>query len=309
MTGRGDGADAEARGERARAVEPLGPDSLTWKYFGDWRGVLLAPWAGAMQNMHPGLGAGVAEHSRFFEERWERLFRSLYPIGGVVYDGPRAARTAREVRGYHDGIKGVDEHGRPYHALDPDTFYWAHATFFMLTVLVADRFGPGLDEAEKRRLFEEHVRWWRLYGMSMRPVPGSWDEFRAYWDRMASEVLEDNRPTREILDIRGIAKPPVLRRLPDVVWRLVRVPLARFTVWYTVGLFPPAVRERLGYGWTARDERLLRCFGRLVHHAWKLVPAGRRFHPRARAGWERGCSAGVAPVTSPSRNLRSSRGS
>lgn len=140
--------------------EPLGPDSLTWRYFGDWRGLLIALWAGSMQNMHPGLGAGVEQHSRFFEERWQRLFRSLYPIGGVVYDGPRAHRTALEVRGYHDRIKGVDSRGRRYHALDPGTFYWAHATFFVSTILIAENFMGGIGEAEKRTLFDEHVRWW-----------------------------------------------------------------------------------------------------------------------------------------------------
>ncbi|EMT36913.1 hypothetical protein MORY_04783 [Mycobacterium orygis 112400015] len=62
---------------------PLGPDSLTWRYFGDWRGMLQGPWAGSMQNMHPQLGAAVEDHSTFFRERWPRLLRSLYPIGGV----------------------------------------------------------------------------------------------------------------------------------------------------------------------------------------------------------------------------------
>jgi uncharacterized protein (DUF2236 family) len=32
---------------------PLGPDSLTWRFFGDWRGMLQGPWAGSMQNMRP----------------------------------------------------------------------------------------------------------------------------------------------------------------------------------------------------------------------------------------------------------------
>src|SRR5437763_3205830 len=160
------GADPAAAGDGPR---PLGPDSLTWKYFGDWRGLLPALWAGSMQNMHPELGAGVEQHSRFFEERWQRLFRSLYPIGGVVYDGPGAARTAREVRGYHNTIRGVDRHGRPYHALNPDTFYWAHATFFMSVVLTADYFVGGLSDEDRKRLFDEHVQWYRLYGMSMRP--------------------------------------------------------------------------------------------------------------------------------------------
>ncbi|MFE6918824.1 oxygenase MpaB family protein, partial [Streptomyces rubiginosohelvolus] len=212
-----------------RTPEPLGPDSLTWRWFGDWRGLLLAPWAGSMQNMHPELGAGVAEHSRFFEERWERLFRSLYPIGGVVYDGPLAARTAREVRGYHAAISGVDAHGRPYHALNPGTFYWAHATFFMLTVQVAERFGGGLTEPQRRTLFDEHVRWYALYGLSMKPVPGSWEEFQRYWDHMCADVLEDNRPTRDVLNMRRIARPPLLRWLPPPLWALARVPLVRTT--------------------------------------------------------------------------------
>ena len=73
--------------------QPLGPDSLTWRYFGDWRGMLQGPWAGSMQNMHPQLGAAVEDHSTFFRERWPRLLRSLYPIGGVVFDGDRAPTT------------------------------------------------------------------------------------------------------------------------------------------------------------------------------------------------------------------------
>ena len=163
---------------------PLGPESLTWKYFGDWRGMLQGVWAGSMQNMHPGLGAGVEQHSTFFDERWQRLYRSLYPIGGVVFDGDRAEETALQVRGYHTNIKGIDARGRKYHALDPDTFYWAHATFFMGTVLTADHFMGGLTEAQKVQLFDEHVQWYRLYGMSMRPVPATWPEFQKYWDHM-----------------------------------------------------------------------------------------------------------------------------
>ena len=151
---------------------PLGPDSLTWRYFGDWRGMLQGPWAGSMQNMHPQLGAAVIDHSTFFRERWPRLLRSLYPIGGVVFDGDRAPITGAEVRDYHIDIKGVDEQGRRYHALNPDVFYWAHATFFVGTIHVAERFCGGLTEAQKRQLFDEHVEWYRMYGMSMRPVPG-----------------------------------------------------------------------------------------------------------------------------------------
>ncbi|NKQ52632.1 DUF2236 domain-containing protein [Amycolatopsis sp. K13G38] len=285
------------------AVQPLGADTLTWKYFGDWRTLLMALWAGSLQNMHPELGAGVEEHSRFFAERWQRLFRSLYPIGGVVYDGPRAAETARTVRGYHDTIKGVDSRGRRYHALNPDTFYWAHSTFFMLTVVAAERMCGGLSEADKRRLFDEHVQWYALYGMSMRPVPGSWEEFQRYWDHMCAEVLEDNKATRDVLDLHDIAKPPTLSWLPDLLWAPARVVVARGFVWWTVGLYHPAVRARLGYTWSAREDRLHRLLGRAIGLAFKLVPHDRRYHPRARAGWRRARGEHAPLVETPARNL------
>lgn len=303
--------EEEARRKPSGEPEPLGPDSLTWRYFGDWRGVMLAPWAGVMQNMHPELGAGVAEHSTFFQERWQRLFRSLYPIGGVVYDGPRAVETARVVRGYHDTIQGVDAHGRPYHALNPGTFYWAHATFFMITLLVADRLGPGLSQARKRQLYEEHVRWYRLYGMSMRPVPESWAQFQEYWEHMCGQVLEANEPARAVLDIRHLAKPPLLRAMPDWLWSLVWRPQARLGVWFTVGMLPQTVRERLGYDWTRGDERRLGWLCAVVRHGWRLVPVRWRFHPRARAGWARARGereAGSGLVESPERYRRDKAG-
>ena len=292
--------------ERSAPPEPLGPDSLTWKYFGDWRGLLIGLWAGSMQNMHPGLGAGVEQHSQFFNERWERLFRSLYPIGGVIYDGPRAHQTALEVRGYHNTIKGVDKHGRRYHALDPDTYYWAHSTFFVSAILIADNFAGGLTEGQKRQLFDEHVQWYRMYDMSMRPVPATWDDFKKYWDRMCAEVLEDNKATRDVLDIRDIAKPNMLPWMPDIVWRALRPAVARSFVWLTVGMYEPVIRERLGYTWSERDRRLHGLIGKLINISFKLVPPSRRYHPRARAGWRRAAgeeAAGAPLVETPRRNL------
>lgn len=286
--------------------EPLGPDSLTWKYFGDWRGLLQGVWAGSMQNMHPGLGAGVEQHSTFFDERWERLYRSLYPIGGVVFDGDRAEQTALQVRGYHTDIKGIDSQGRRYHALDPETFYWAHATFFMGTVLTAQHFMGGVTEDQKRQLFTEHIQWYRLYGMSMKPVPKTWEDFQLYWKRMCTEVLEDNRATRGVLDLSKIEQPPRATWIPDAVWAVMRVPIARGAVWMTVGMYDEPVRRLLGYTWNDRDEKLFELVGRGVNAAFSLVPRRRRMHPRARAGWDR-ATGRIAPdsplVQTPARNL------
>src|ERR1700735_2048518 len=100
------------------AAEPLGPDSLTWKYFGDLRTGMMGVWIGAIQNMYPELGAGVEQHSILLREPLQRVARSFYPIMGVVYDGNRAVETGRQITSYHHPIKGTDAAGRRYHALN-----------------------------------------------------------------------------------------------------------------------------------------------------------------------------------------------
>src|SRR5690349_24933738 len=100
-----------------RAPEPFGPDSMVWQHFGSRLGYLHGAAYGILQNMLPALGAGVTQHSDVYDDPWDRLIRSLPQILGVVYDGPDAAATAERIRRYHEPITGVDDEGRPYHAL------------------------------------------------------------------------------------------------------------------------------------------------------------------------------------------------
>ncbi len=274
-----------AASARAKAADPLGPDSLTWKYFGDLRTGMMGVWIGTLQNMYPELGAGVEEHSILLREPLQRVTRSVYPIMGVVYDGERASRTGEQIRGYHTTIKGVDSAGRRYHALNPETFYWAHATFFMLVLKTAEYFCGGLTDAEKRQLFDEHVQWYRMYGMSMRPVPKTWEEFQEYWDRVCRDELEINRATLDIFSMR-IPKPKFVL-MPTPVWDQLFKPLVAGQRWIAAGLFDPVVRDKAGMRWTPGDEVLLRLFGKAVEVAFLAVPDEIRLHPRALAAYRR----------------------
>ena len=276
-------------------IAPLGPDSLTWKYFGDLRTGLLGVWIGAIQNMYPELGAGVEDHSILLREPLQRVARSVYPIMGVVYDGDRAADTGAQIRGYHETIKGVDHDGRRYHALNPETFYWAHATFFMLIIKTAEYFCGGLTEAEKRQLFDEHVQWYQMYGMSMRPVPETWEDFQTYWEHKCSEELEINRATLDIFTIR-IPKPWFVL-MPTPVWDQMFKPWLAGQRWVAAGVFDPAIRERAGMRWTPGDEVVLRLLGKAVELAFLAIPEEIRLHPRALAAYRR--AAGQLPPDAP----------
>jgi uncharacterized protein (DUF2236 family) len=120
------------------------------------------------------------------------------------------------------------------------------------------------------------------------------------------DVLRDYQAARNVLDIAQIAKPPLIRWMPDSMWHLVRVPLTRFLTWVTTGLLPEPVRRRLDLRWSRGDALLLRLFSNLIAVLFPVVPFDLRYHPRARDGWRRarGATTPDAPlVHSPTRNL------
>lgn len=274
--------------EPAPASAPLGPGSLTWRCFGDVRGLLLVARAGILQNMHPAIAAGVQQHSDFFANPWNRLLRSAPPILGVVYDGPRAGRTGATVRDYHRGIGGVDDAGRRYHALAPETYYWAHAVFFESQIAMRAFFDRPLTDAEQEQLYRESVGWYARYGVSMRPVPRDYAAFRAYWDDVVERVLEPTEPVRWTFDpARRRDVPRPYPSIPRPAWWALRPLIMRGSLFIARGTLPPRAREKLGLRWTPRDERRLRALGRAVRIAWRLLPRRWRYLPRARAAWER----------------------
>ncbi len=84
----------------------LGPQSLLWRWAGDMRIAFEGGTAGLMQTMHPAIGQGLIDHSNFFDDPVDRVFRSLPGILGTIYDGPEADQTGRKVRDFHHHIKG-----------------------------------------------------------------------------------------------------------------------------------------------------------------------------------------------------------
>jgi uncharacterized protein (DUF2236 family) len=237
---------------------------------------------GLLQLLHPAIGAGVLEHSDFFGDPYGRVFRSLPRILGAVYDGPAATETGREVRDFHRSIKGMDEHGRKYHALDPETFWWAHATFQYMAEQVADRFDRHqLTPDEREQLYQEGVEWYRRYGVSDRSVPRDRAAFQEKWDTCCAEVLELNPAAEWVLD--SLRRPvlsaePLLPPQLAPLRPLAKTALARHSVFRVV---------RFGIEWSGVDAVALDGLELAVRNAWPLVPSTMRWQPRALEGWRR----------------------
>ena len=276
-------------------VEPevgmLGPGSLHWRWAGEVRGYLLLVKAGLLQLMHPGLGAGVEQHSDFFNEPWERVLRSVPEIQGVTFDWPHGDRTARKIRDFHTHIKGVDGQGRRYHALDPEVYFWAHATIFDALFQMIDLFDHPMTLAEKERLYAEGCAAYRAYGVSDRVVPPDWASFQAYFDWMCREELVITPAARGLIEFAK-DPPATFPLVPAPLYRVARKPTAKPLWWLSVGTLPPVVRERIGEPWTERDERRHRAFRRVVRTAWRVMPPRLRYTARARRGYAR---VGIGP--------------
>ncbi|MFI0353612.1 oxygenase MpaB family protein [Actinomadura sp. 9N407] len=267
----------------------LGPGSLTWRFFGDTRMALVGPRAAVLQNMLPALGQGVLEHSVFFEDTFARVRRSAGPILDTVYGGPQAPATGQKVRDYHTDIKGTMPDGSRYHALDPETYYWAHATFLDNMLYGVETFIRPLSDAEKRRVYEESKTWYRMYGVSERAMPEDWESFQAYWKRMLEDEIVAHKTARYGVGYvtKGLPKP---KKVPAPVWRAVSPPLNSVARFLTVGGMHPRMRELLDTPWSAADERRHQRFAAVVrslNRVWPLLPEAVRYVPQARKAFAR----------------------
>jgi uncharacterized protein (DUF2236 family) len=271
---------------------PLGPQSLVWRYFGDNRMFLIGPRPAVLQNMLAELGQGVLDHSVWFADTAARIKRSLPPIFMTVY-GTEDDNAGPKVRDFHHGIKGEMPPGEGktgrYHALDPDTYYWAHATFFDQALYFADTFVKKLSRAEKEQMYLESKTWYRRYGVSDRPMPADYAEFERYWDDMIDNVLVAHSTAKYGIGYvtKGFPKP---KGVSPLAWRLVAPIFNPVGAFLTTGGMPPRTREILGLPWDDRKERRYQRFAALcrskpVNWAWDHLPLKVRYNGYARKGF------------------------
>ena len=226
------------------------------------------------------LGQGVEDHSVWFAETLARLERSIPPIYNTVYGGDPVG-SGHQVRDFHRPIKGRLPDGSPYSALNPDTYYWAHACFVEHLITATDTFIRRLSKSEKEQIFAESVTWFERYGVSARGTPRTYDEFTAYFDRTLEERLVAHRTAAYGVGYatKGWPRP---RKVPRLVWWVIRRPVDAISSSLTIGGMPPKGREILGLPWDAARERRWQRFAalcRAMSPLYDRLPAHWRLHP------------------------------
>jgi uncharacterized protein (DUF2236 family) len=241
---------------------------------------LLGPRAAVLQNMLPALGQGVEDHSVWFAETLARLQRSIPPIFNTVY-GADPVTSGHEVRDFHKPIRGRLPDGAPYSALNPDTYYWAHACFVEHLITATDTFIKRLTRHEKEQLFAESITWFERYGVSSRGTPQTYDAFVDYFDHALEERLVAHRTASYGVGYatKGWPRPG---RIPKPVWWLVKRPVNAVSSSLTIGGMPPRGREILGLPWDEARERRYQRFAsasRALNGLYGRLPGRHRMHP------------------------------
>jgi uncharacterized protein (DUF2236 family) len=255
----------------------FGPDSLAWRIGGE--SVLLLGGARALilQTAHPQVAAGVAQHSDYRRQPWTRLYRTLDLTLRIAFgDAESSRRAAESLRAVHARVRGSDDRGRPYDALDPELLLWVHATLVETSLTIYGRFvrPPGAREAAA--YYQEVIRLGEAYGIPRERQPADYAAFRRYWGAMLASGLRVTEVTHDVVD--AIANPPL-----PAFWRPAARPALEAIRLVTIGTLPEGLRHELGLGWGPGRERLLAASQLAIRRLMPVLPGVLRTFPHARA--------------------------
>ncbi|UKO91627.1 DUF2236 domain-containing protein [Gordonia amicalis] len=270
----------------------LGADSLVWKFYGDSRGILGFQRLAGTENCIEQLGQAVLDHSVIFSDFLGRAKRTGPPVMKTVYS-TEPEKWGRTVREFHRDIKGTISDGSRYHALNPELFYWAHATFVDQVLYITDTFIRRLSYAEKVQIFEESKVWYQLYGVSDRGQPQTYEEFLAYWEDMLDRFV----PHKTIVYATGYIRQglPRPKKVPGPVWTVLSAPLNAFIRTVIVGTLPQQMRDVCDLEWNDKKEKNFQRFAafmRAINPLVNRLPLKYLYVPWAHEAWTK---VGVDP--------------
>jgi uncharacterized protein (DUF2236 family) len=265
---------------RGDAPDPglYGPESEAWRLNREAMLLLGAgPRALLLQLAHPAVAAGVNDHSDFRADPWRRLAGTLRSYLTIVYGTTAAARgEIRRLNALHRDISGPG-----YAARDPVLSLWVHATLVDSTIEVADAWLERLARDRRAAYYLETRPVGRAFGVPESLLPADLDAFEAY----VASMLAPGGDVRVSPVARELAwavlHPPLAPLAP---W-LAAVPseLYAWTLWPSIGLLPPTVRDDYELRWGPR-ERLISAWLVGTWRAWRpWLPVALRQMPKSLA--------------------------
>lgn len=242
---------------------PFGQDSMVWKVNRETAIGLAGGRALLLQFAHPGVAAGVDEHSYLRQDLLRRLGRTFEIPLRLMFGDTREA--ARHINQAHRKVQGPG-----YRASDPDLMVWVGATLVDSALDAYARFFRPLSPAERDVFYRETRQIGPLLGVPDAAFPATYRDFAAYWsDMLNGDQLRVDDRARALAD--AVRRPPSPLLLP--VWKPLDI--------LTAGLLPERFRDAYRLPWGPREQRAFRVLVAAVR-ASRHLPAPVRVMPVAR---------------------------
>jgi uncharacterized protein (DUF2236 family) len=243
-------------------------DSVTWRVNQEPALLLGAGRALLMQLAHPGVAAGVAEHSDFRRRPLDRLLRTLELTLALTF-GTRteALSAAHQINVVHQRVRGSG-----YSATDPRLLLWVHATLIDSALVTYSAFVRPLSDREREEYYQEAKLIGGLLGLANSRYPGTMPDFRAYLARMlgGGELLVDGR-ARDLA--RAVLRPSIERVPTPMYWPLEAI---------TAGLLPVSLRMDYELRWGRLEQMEFSAVRTTLPRVLRVLPQRFRQVPPAR---------------------------
>ena len=245
------------------AITPHSPESVSWRIHRENALLLAGGRALLLQLAHPGVAAGVEEHSDFRSRPLRRLFRTLDLWFGLTFGDPEHVRgAAHAINTTHRRVRG-----QGYRATDPRLLLWVHATLMESSLVAFEEFIRPLAPDEREAYYQEAKSLGALLGVQQTRYPPRFADFERYWSEMLTgdELRVDDRA-------RSLARAVLWPRIgvvPGALWH----PVAALTA----GLLPEPLREAYALPWGRMERGLFAAERRLFATLFPRLPAPVRY--------------------------------
>jgi uncharacterized protein (DUF2236 family) len=230
---------------------------------------------------------GTSEHSYAKATPFKRLVHTGNAFE-TIYFGTReeADKVLAYVEKLHQRVvgelpedAGATPKGTPYAALDPELMLWTMAVIADSAQCFYELFVRPLSATEREALWQEYVRFAELFGMPREAAPGSYPEFRRWWDaKLAGEEMFLTDEARYMGYATAFEIPlPRLDQGAKAVHDLIML-----------GSLPPRVRELYGLRYGRRERLAFRAVTASIRRVRPLAP------DRLARGWNTGSFERVA---------------
>lgn len=234
-------------------------------------GLLYGQRALLIGGLEPLTYTGTMLSTRSADRPFERLARTA-KIQETVLLGTREEadealagvhRVHLGVKGRLPGAAGTHAAGAAYSALDPELMLWTLAVIADSGRSMYETLVRPLSDSECECLWQDYVRFGELFGLPRSKVPGSYREFRVWWEeKLASPELSATPHALEMAPLVAFRQPvPAAARVNLAVQNQI-----------IKGTLPARVREIFGIRWSAAHEAGFRSVTAAHRRARHLFP-------------------------------------